>query len=108
MRWKSAQFLFRTTSRTFPRTSAAQPISSVSSAFSSERGKNIKVSGNKFERIKEISQAYNCKEGFVHDEYFNIMKSPARVPFQKCADKKKVHTEHLRLMRLSNHQEQLG
>lgn len=69
----------------FSYTSTAEPISSVSSALLSEWGKDIKVTGNKFKHIKEISQVYNCKE---HDKYFNIMNFLSRVPFQASADKK--------------------
>lgn len=70
----------------FSYTSTAKPISSVSSALSSERGKDIKVTGNKFKCIKEISQVYNCKEGFVHDKYFNIVNFLSHVPFQTSTD----------------------
>lgn len=87
LRWKSTLFLFHPTSD-FSYTSAAEPISSVSSPLLSEWGKDIKVIGNKFKCIKEISQVYNCKEGFVHDKYFNIMNFLSYVPFQTSADKK--------------------
>lgn len=68
LKWKSTLFLFHTTSQEFSYISTAEPISGVSSALSSEWGKDIKVTGNKFKCIKEISQVYNCKEGFAHDE----------------------------------------